>query len=115
MAARHEDSDAVARLELAQPGPGGADDDDEGEATAKGRAVRTPPRYLNIIEAPAIVSIRLICPTCDEPVMVEARLQARVTRDNDGTGAIALRTRAAKVSHLCDAETLGLAEGPRDR
>jgi hypothetical protein len=48
-------------------------------------------------------------------VFVEARLQARVTKDSDGSGALALRVRSAKSAHLCNQPTLGLAEGPRER
>jgi len=70
---------------------------------------------INTLEAPTVVSVELPCPSCDDVVFVEARLQARVTRDSDGSGALALRVRSAKASHICDQPTLGLAEGPRER
>lgn len=65
--------------------------------------------------APARVAVILRCPSCHESTTVEATLSARVVRDSDGTGHLALRTRAAKVAHLCGQQSLGLAEGPRVR
>ena len=67
------------------------------------------------IAAPCTITVELPCPNCDDVVFTEARLQARVTRDSDGSGALALRVRSAKASHLCNQPTLGLAEGPRER
>lgn len=68
-----------------------------------------------VITAPATISVILSCPQCDEPMTVTARLFARMTRDSEGSGALALRTRAAKVEHTCDQPTLGLVEGARSR
>lgn len=68
-----------------------------------------------IVTAPATVHVILSCPHCGETATIGAKLYARMTKDSDGTGALALRTRAAKVGHVCDQETLGLVEGPRSR
>lgn len=65
---------------------------------------------------PTTIDVELECPSCHDRSMVEARLQTRVTRDQDGKGnTLALRVRAAKVSHTCGQGRLGLAEGPRER
>ena len=128
-----EERAAISRLGTAAPGPGAAAGVDDGSPPvhhppAAPRRIPPPgpssdgaaPRRLvselgRTLEAPLKVSIRLYCPACDEAVIVEARLQARLTRDSDGAGAIALRTRAPKAAHICGAPTLGLAEGARDR
>lgn len=65
--------------------------------------------------APCTVTVELPCPSCDDVVFTEARLQARVTRDSDGSGALALRVRSAKSAHVCNQPSLGLVEGPRER
>lgn len=67
------------------------------------------------VGTPSVLEVELTCPECETLVRVEARLQTRLVRDQDGTGTLALRTRAAKVQHLCGQGTLGLAEGPRER
>jgi hypothetical protein len=69
---------------------------------------------INLAE-PKTVSVELVCPQCDEPTWIEARMQTRVTRDTDGNGALALRVRSAKAAHVCDQPNLGLAEGARER
>lgn len=122
------DRAAAAALEAVKPGPGAGDDDEllpgETEPVRISRRAgpdpawhgrRIPADVGRVLEAPLKVSIRLYCPACDEPTIVEARLQARLTRDSDGAGAIALRTRAPKSAHVCGQPSLGLAEGPRDR
>jgi hypothetical protein len=67
------------------------------------------------LQAPVRLALILRCPSCNESATVEATLSARVVRDSDGTGHIALRTRAAKVGHVCGQIALGLVEGPRVR
>lgn len=75
-----------------------------------------PKQIPPVIVAPTSVTVELPCPSCDDVVFTEARLSARVTKDSDGTGALALRVRSAKASHVCDQPTLpGLVEGPRVR
>lgn len=100
---RDPDADAIARLDGAKPGPG---------------AKVEPPAYPQVmapITAPARVSVILECPNCGETDTVVASLFARVTKDSDGKGALALRTRAPKVEHVCGQIPLGLVEGPRSR
>ena len=74
-----------------------------------------PPTIRPSVVVPSTITVELVCPLCDEPSWVEARLQARTTRDTDGNGALALRVRSAKVAHICDQPSLGLTEGPRER
>jgi hypothetical protein len=64
---------------------------------------------------PTTITVELVCPKCDDPTWIEARLQTRLTRDSDGTGALALRVRSPKAAHVCDSPTLGLVEGSRER
>lgn len=93
------DRAAVSRLDTAKPGAGELEADPG----------------IRPIYAPARVSVILECPTCGETSTVVASLFARVTKDSDGKGALALRTRAAKVEHVCGQMPLGLVEGPRSR
>ena len=98
-----DDQAALSRLDAAQPGAGELELD---ELVDPG---------LDIVRAPARLSVILECPTCGETSTVVASLFARVTKDSDGKGALALRTRAAKVEHVCGQMPLGLVEGPRAR
>lgn len=70
---------------------------------------------LERVEAPADVTVVLPCPDCGAAVSVLAHLSARRVRDSDGTTTLALRTRAAKVAHMCGQVELGLASGPLSR
>ena len=97
---------AASRLETGSPGAGELE-----EPTP----IRKPYTLARPLPAPVIVSVILKCPGCDETATVEARLSARIVKDSDGTGSLALRTRAAKVAHVCGQQSLGLAEGPRSR
>jgi len=101
-----DDQAALSRLDAAQPGAGELEPDQPDELVDPG---------LDIVRAPARLSVILECPTCGETSTVVASLFARVTKDSDGKGALALRTRAAKVEHVCGQLPLGLAEGPRVR
>jgi hypothetical protein len=75
-----------------------------------------PPRAMSRpLHAPVRISVVLECPSCAETQTVEATLSARVVKDSDGTGNLALRTRAAKAAHVCGQQSLGLGEGPRVR
>lgn len=100
-----DDQAALSRLDAAKPGAGELEADEPPPA----------PLYASVITAPARVSVILECPTCLETATVVASLFARVTKDSDGKGALALRTRAAKVEHVCGQIPLGLTEGPRVR
>lgn len=59
--------------------------------------------------APCRVGVELCCPTCGAIYVIPASLGARVTRDSDGAGSIAVRIRAEKVAHLCGQMRLELA------
>jgi hypothetical protein len=61
---------------------------------------------VHILQAPLRASVTLTCPVCGMSTAVVASLFARVTRDSDGTSALALRTRAPKSAHSCDQMTL---------
>jgi hypothetical protein len=78
-------------------------------------ASAVPIQVAPTLAAPLEVFVSLPCPSCEEELVVKASLFARVTRDSDGKGAIALRTRAPKVSHVCGEPTLGLVESDRVR
>lgn len=136
--ARHPDADAVARLDGSSP-PGELEArrdearrrDEAASAMLAGSVTITAeagaeldelvaayhPRDLTgrPITAPAKVATILKCPSCGETATVEATLSARVVRDSDGSGFLALRTRAAKVAHVCGQLSIGLVEGPRVR
>jgi len=70
---------------------------------------------VNVSGAPTPINVRLECPVCGMESFVVAKLQARVTKDTDGNGALALRVRSPKASHVCDQPTLGIIEGGRER
>lgn len=80
------------------------DDQDDQAAT-----VRT------LVTTPAEISAMLVCPSCGMDVRVNAKLFARVTKDSDGAGALALKLKAPKAQHVCDQLTMGLDEGARIR
>jgi hypothetical protein len=80
-------------------------DEDEREGAAE----------YGVIPTPVVLSVLLECPSCQMQLQVAAKLQTRVTRDQDGSGALALRVRSAKTMHLCGQQALGLVEGPRER
>jgi hypothetical protein len=69
-----------------------------------------------VLVAPCKVGVELTCPTCGAIYTIPASLGARVTRDSDGAGAIALRVRADKIAHLCGQLSLELVsdEAPRE-
>lgn len=94
-------------LQAFQGGATPPDPDDEDERAGAAE-------YGQIIP-PVVLSVLLTCPNCDAQIQVAAKLQSRVTRDTDGTGALALRVRSAKAGHLCGQQALGLVEGPRER
>jgi len=78
---------------------------------------QTPPDDADVdaLEAPLTTDVILVCPRCAQSVTITATLSARVVLDSDGTGTLALRTKAAKAGHVCGQTTLGLVEGPRSR
>lgn len=92
-----------------QGGPRPVDAVDDPDADHVGTADLDP------IQTPVVVSVVLVCPRCQAAHATAAKLQTRMTRDQDGTGHLALRVRAPKVMHLCDQPTLGLVEGARER
>lgn len=67
------------------------------------------------LRTPIVANVLLECPNCQAQTMIAATFRTRLVRDHDGTGSLALRTKAAKVEHVCGQPTLGLLEGPRDR
>lgn len=67
------------------------------------------------IVPPIVVSVLLTCPNCSVQTTIAAKLQTRVTKDSDGTGALALRCRSPKAAHVCGQASLGLVEGARER
>lgn len=81
------------------------EEDDERAGTAE----------YGVIVPPAVLAVMLTCPTCDMQLQIAAKLQTRVTRDSDGTGALALRVKSAKTQHVCGQQALGLIEGDRER
>lgn len=76
----------------------------DGPRAEDGTPTVEAPIYL--VTAPAKASVTLTCPVCGATVAIVASLFARVTRDSDGTSALALRTRAPKSAHSCDQMTL---------
>lgn len=96
---------AVSRLDTAKPGAGELEDLDDADYPVSEGAVMAPTR----------ISVILPCPSCGQTNTVVAAVFARVTKDSDGKGAIALRIRAPKVEHVCGQMPLGLVEGPRSR
>lgn len=68
-----------------------------------------------VLGTPSVADVELVCPECDSTVTVEARFQTRLVADQDGTVTLALRTKAAKVTHQCGQMRLSLAEGARSR
>lgn len=110
--AEREARAALAKLDTARPGPGETTQDALRVSAGEGRPV--------VLYPPMTVPIVLTCPSCGDLATVEAKLSARVTKDSDGSGAIALRTRAPKAAHICGQLALDLgptpiAEGPRSR
>jgi hypothetical protein len=97
---------ALSRLVAAKPGAGETDDEDDQTYELSN---------LGPIQAPTRVSVVLPCPSCGQTNTVVAAVFARVTKDSDGKGAIALRIRAPKVEHVCGQMPLGLVEGPLAR
>lgn len=65
------------------------------------------------VSTPAELSVMLICPQCGLDVTIAARLFARVTKDTDGSGALAVKLKAPKAQHVCDQLSLGIVEGSR--
>lgn len=55
-----------------------------------------------------MVAIELTCPTCGAIVTVPASVGARVVKDSDGSGSLAVRVRAVKIPHLCEQQELKL-------
>lgn len=102
---------ALARLDTAAPGPG---------ATSEALRVSAGEGKPVYLFPPLTVPIVLTCPSCGDTATVEAKLSARITKDSDGTGALALRTRAPKAAHVCGQLALPLgptsiSEGARSR
>lgn len=95
---------AMSRLDTAKPGAGEVEDDEV-----------YPVSDLGAILAPTRISVILPCPSCGATSTIVAAVFARVTKDSDGKGALALRIRAAKAEHVCGQMPLGLVEGPRSR
>lgn len=69
----------------------------------------------SVMVTPNELDVVLVCPDCDERITIHAKFHTRLTRDQGGDGALALRTKAAKAAHRCGEPTLGLAEGERER
>lgn len=69
-----------------------------------------------VLVAPCKVAIELTCPQCGGIHTVPASIGARLIRDSDGSGTLAIRARAAKVPHLCGQLTLTLddARAPKE-
>lgn len=68
---------------------------------------------LDTVEAPLELDVIVACPRCGGTVTIYTKLSARVTLDSDGTGTLALRTKAAKAAHVCGQASLGLVTGGR--
>lgn len=85
--------------------PRAVDDDEGHEGTSE----------YGVIVPPVVLAVMLTCPSCSMQIQVAARLQTRLTRDSDGKGALALRTRVAKTQHVCGQQAIGLLEGDRER
>ena len=79
------------------------------------RIPERPALVATVSDEPIRVLVSLECPSCGDIETIDARLQARATRDTDGNGALALRVRSPKVAHVCGQAKLGLIEGPRER
>lgn len=95
----------MARARKLSDWQAGDDGDDDRMGTAE----------IETIVPPVVVSVLLTCPNCDAQETIAAKLQTRVTKDSDGTGALALRVRSPKASHVCGQVALGLVEGSRER
>lgn len=106
---RGDDTDnaAIARLDGATPA-------DESDDLLPGEPTPISPRSRRLT-APIAIDVTIACPSCGQTATVNAKLSARVVRDSDGSGHLALRTRAAKAAHVCNQTVLGLAEGERVR
>lgn len=110
--AERESRAAIAKLDQAAPGPGELTSEPARISAGEGRPV--------VLYPPLTLPVVLTCPSCGELATIEAKLSARVTKDSDGSGALALRTRAPKAAHTCDQLALPLgptpiAEGARSR
>lgn len=64
-----------------------------------------------VLVAPCKVAVELTCPNCGAIYTIPASIGARVTRDSDGAGFVALRVNATKTPHLCGQMELELVGG----
>lgn len=81
------------------------DQDDDHEGTSEH----------GLIQTPVVLAMLLECPSCQMQLQVAAKMQTRLTRNQDGTGSLALRLRSAKTQHVCGQQAPGLIEGDRER
>lgn len=65
-----------------------------------------------VLLVPARIAVDLTCPSCGAVYTIPATIGARVVRDDDGAGSLAVRLRAAKVPHICAQLALEL-DAPR--
>lgn len=53
------------------------------------------------IELPRDLDVELECPRCGAIASTTAKVATRLVADQDGSGTLGVRVKAAKVPHLC--------------